>query len=52
MLTCIDTKIRTRNSGFGDRYDTISPYLCVYQYVKDPFVPPTRFELVTPKLKV
>lgn len=46
------TKIRTRNSGFGDRYDTISPYLCVYQYVKDPFfVPPVRLELTTPWLK-
>jgi hypothetical protein len=27
-----DTRIRTLNCGFGDHYDTISPYPCVFEY--------------------
>ena len=28
-IFCTGTKIRTRNNGFGDRYDTISLYPCI-----------------------
>ena len=53
MLTCTPTQIRTENNSFGDYHDNrFTIDVCNTNMSKILFVPPTRFELVTPKLKV
>ena len=51
LAICTGTKIRTRNSGFGDRYDTISPYPCLLPICQRSFRSPGEARTHNPMVK-